>query len=122
MANRRSGLIPRKQLQARRLVEVRNDFNEITSITYTTFTINNCTVQPYVGVDTVAATDGFNTSSIYTIFTDTKLSAGKEGTSNKADEVMVNDSWCRVVKVKPWQNGLISHYEIVVIEKDEGLL
>lgn len=122
MANRRSGLIPRRNLQGRRITEVRNDFNEVVSLTPTTFTLQNCTVQPYVGLDTMAGQDGFNNVTAYTIFTDTKVSAGKEGTNNKPDEIMVNGAWCRVIKVKPWQNGLIPHYEIVVIEKDVGLL
>jgi hypothetical protein len=117
----RRGLIPRKTLQAKRIVEVRNEFNEVVSITPTVFQALNCTVQPYEGDLFSPDTNGYTDRDIFTVFTATELKVGQEGTNRKPDEIQIEGKWFKVVKVKRWTT-LINHYECVVIEKDVGLL
>jgi len=118
---KRRGAMPRKTLQARRIVETRNEFNEVTSVTPTTFQALYCTVQPYEGDLFTPDVLGYAVRDVFTVFTETELKVGQEGTGNKPDEVMIEGKWFRVVKVKRWTT-LLKHYEVIVIEKDEGLV
>lgn len=122
MIKRRSGMIPRKTLQARRVIETRNSFNEITGVQYVTFQALQCTDQPYEGDTFDPNMTGFTNRKVRTVFTETLLQDGDDNSNRKADEVFMYGSWWKVFKVKSWQVGLIPHYEVIVIEKDEGLL
>ncbi len=121
MAFKRRGAMPRKTLQARRIVETRNEFNEVVSVTPTTFQALYCTVQPYEGDLFTPDVLGYTDKDVFTVFTETELRVGNEGTNRKPDEVQIEGKWFKVVKVKRWTT-LLNHYECVVIEKDEGLL
>lgn len=121
MSFKRRGGIPRKSLQARRVIEVTNDFNEVISLTTTNFQALYCTVQPYEGDLFTPDVLGFTDRDVFTVFTETELKVGQEGTNRKPDEVMIEGKWFKVVKVKRWTT-LLKHYEVVVVEKDEGLL
>ena len=118
---RRSGAIPRKPLNGRRAIENRNDFNEITSITYQTFQALNCTVQPIEGSSMTPDLIGYMDREVFTVYTETQLTAGVEGTNRKPDELFIYGKWFKVIRCKRWQVGIIPHYECIVIEKDEGL-
>jgi hypothetical protein len=119
---RRNSSIPRKNLPARRVVETVNDFNEVVGKTLTNFTLKLCTVQPMVGNDMLALVDGYQNKDCYTIWTQTECRVGKEGTHIKADEIQLYNKWYRVLKVKNWSVGVIPHYEVLVVEIDEGLV
>jgi hypothetical protein len=80
-----------------------------------------CTVQPYIGKDLSILEDGYNTRDIRTVFTETKCSVGKEGSDQLADEVLIDETWFKVIKAQPWQTGIISHYALTVVELDEVL-
>lgn len=118
---RRRGAIPRITIDGRKVVEVRDEFERITGLAYTPFDVEYCTLQPYVGDTFLLAPEGMHNKDVYTLFTATKLSVGKQGTTQKPDEVFYDDKWFRVVKVKAWQTGVINHYECVVVELDEEL-
>lgn len=118
---KRRGVIPRKTLPARRIVETRNIFNEVVSLTQTDFQALYCTVQPYEGDLFTPDVLGFTDKDVFTVFTETELKVGQEGTNRKPDELMIEGKWFKVVKVKRWTT-LLKHYEVVVIEKDEGLI
>lgn len=122
MAIRRSGLIKRPNLKARRPTEQLNDFNEVVGVTFKEFTAFTCTVQPYEGSSMTPDPIGFSERDVYTVFTNTLLQGGAEGSTTKADELFIYGKWCRVIKVKPWLNGVNSHYEVICIAKDEGLI
>ena len=122
MIKRRNGAIPRKTLQARHKQDVLDEFERPLTPVTTPFKIYNCTVQPYVGDTFQLAPDGFQGKDVFTLFTETLLTRGKEDSLIKPDEVLINNIWFRVVKVKPWQVGLIPHYECIVVELDEGLV
>lgn len=118
---RRNGAIRRITLKARKVVEVRDDFNRILSTNTTTFNAELCTVQPFVGDTFLLSPEGLQNKDVYTLFTSTPLQVGKQGTANKADEVFYDNKWFRVVKVKNWAVGLIPHYECIIVELDGGL-
>jgi len=123
MIKRRRGAITRFDIQARHVQDDVDKFGRPSDTpTYTPFTAERCTVQPYVGGDLLVAADGFGDKEVYTVFTDTYLSQGKEGGLEKPDEVFIFDEWYRVAKTKRWQNGVINHYECVVVKIDEGLV
>jgi hypothetical protein len=119
---RRSRLIPRITLQGRRNTEVRNEFNEVTSIVNQTFQVNDVTVQPFIGDMMSPDLNGFQNAEIFTVFTSTPLQTGVEGDTKKADELFIYDGWYRVIKVKRWLSGVIPHYECVCAKLDGGLL
>lgn len=119
---RRSGPIPRITLSARHVTETVNAFNEPTGLTKTPFNALLCTIQPFVGDDMLPALEGFSTKDVYTVFTETEIIAGEEGTAIKSDEIQIYNKWYRVVKVKKWQVGVIPHYEVVCILLDTGLI
>jgi len=114
---RKRRLLPRKNIPARHIEDVVDKFGrpQIGQSNYTDFELKNCTVQPYVGNDLIVADTGFETKEAFTIFTETLVSVGEEDSIRKPDQVFMYDAWYRVVKVKPWQNGVIPHYEIVVV-------
>lgn len=118
---RRNGPIPRKSLNARHVTEVLDDFGTPT-ITEVPFTLTLCTVQPFVGDDFILGSDGLQNKDVFTVFTETPLQSGKEGSEIKADEVEINGEWYIVYKAQPWQVGIgLDHYCATVILKDEGL-
>lgn len=121
MIKRRGG-IPRKPLDARHVQDILDEFERPTGRSLVSFQALYCTVQPYIGDVFLLAPDGFQGKDIFTVFTETQLSIGKEGGTTKPDEVLINSKWFRVVKVQPWQVGLIPHYECVVVELDEALI
>ena len=118
MIKRRRGVIPRKSVQGRHVQDTVDDFGRplVGQAVYTPFNVLNTTVQPYIGEDFMAADSGFQSKRTYTIFTETKLTEGEEDSIIKPDEVMIDGDWYRVVKVKPWQVGVIPHYECVVVK------
>lgn len=118
---RSRGAIPRKKLNGRHVQQVVNDFSEITGYTYTPFELKQCTAQPLVGDDLINAVEGYDSKSVYTVYTETKVTQGKQGTNIKPDEIQINGEWYRVIKVKAWQVGVIPHYEVTCVEIDEGL-
>lgn len=122
MIKRRNGAIPRKPIPARRSTEVKNDFNEVTGITHQTFNALNCTVQPIEGGSMTPDLVGYMDREVFTVFTETFLVAGVEGSNRKPDELFIYGKWFKVIRCKRWQVGLAPHYECVVVEKDEGLL
>lgn len=119
---KRRGLLPRTTVQGRRIVEVRNEFNEVISLTPTTFQVNRVTIQPFVGDKLSPDLNGYQNMELYTVFTETPLQIGIEGSTRKADEININGSWYRVVAVKQWGVGVIPHYECVCAKMDQGLL
>lgn len=118
---RRNGAIRRVTLQARRVVEVRDRFNRIVSTNTESFNAELCTVQPFVGDTFLLTPEGLQNKDVYTVFTQTKLQVGKQGTTEKPDEIFFDGKWFRVAKVKNWSVGLIPHYECIIVELDEGL-
>lgn len=118
MIKRRRGVIPRKSLQARHVQDTVDKFGSPVQgqAIYTPFTLNNSTVQPYTGEDLAVIDTGFQNKKTFVIFTETKVTEGDEDSLTKPDEVMVFDEWYRVVKVKPWQVGVIPHYEVTVVK------
>lgn len=120
LGRRKSSGIPRKDLTARHVVESLNQYGMPVTTT-TPFTLSNCTVQPYQSNELLLQPDGFAIRDAYTIYTDTVATAGIEGGTTKADEISLYGGWYKVVQASPWQVGVISHWELIVVRKQENL-
>lgn len=121
LGRRKSSGIPRKDLTARHVVESLNQYGMPTTTT-TQFTLSNCTVQPYQADELLLQPDGMAIRDAYVIYTDTATSSGEEGNTIKADEVNLYGGWYKVVKASPWQVGVINHWELIVVRKQENLV
>jgi hypothetical protein len=111
--------IPKVTLQGRHPVQEVDSRDRPLPRTYSLFDALVCTYQPYVGYDLKVLEDGFNTTSIYKVFTDTECVVGQEGTTELSDELNIGSKWFKVVKSQPWQVGVRSHYCLTVVEIDE---
>jgi hypothetical protein len=118
MIKRRRGAIPRKTLQARNVQDTVDNFGrpQVGQSVYTPFDLLNTTIQPYQGEDLMVLDTGFQSKRAFTLFTETKVTEGEEDSQTKPDEVMIEGDWYRVAKVKPWQVGVIPHYEVIVVK------
>lgn len=118
MIKRRSSAIRRVTLPARRVTDVIDKFGRpiIGQSQYTLFDLKSCTVQPYIGEDFVIADTGLQNKKTYVVFTETEVSVGEEDGTQKPDEIFLYDEWYRVVKVRPWQTGVIPHYEVIAVK------
>ncbi len=121
---RNSGRIPRKTLTARTRLIVDNSAsnfsNEELSITYTEYTLENCTVQPYNS--SLLNTDGGQRDwECYKVFTNTDVSMVKEGTNYLADQVQIpingDTDWFTLLTSQDWTVGLIPHHELIVVRE-----
>ena len=117
--NRGLSGIPKVTLQGRHPIQEVDSRDRPLPRTYSLFDALICTYQPYVGYDLKVLEDGFNTSNIYKVFTETKCVVGKEGTTELSDELSIDGKWFKVVKSQPWQVGVRSHYCLTVVEIDE---
>lgn len=122
MRNKRRGAIPRKTLEGRHITDNVDKFNRPLAPTITPFEAKLCTVQPYVGEDLIVGADGFQSKSAFTVFTDTPITEGEEGSLIKPDELLIYGKWYRAAKVKVWQVGVIPHYECTFVQKDLGAI
>ena len=61
--------------------------------------------------------EGYRTLESYTLYTDKELKTANEGVSNP-DIVIIDGKYFNVVKVSPWKNGLLEHFEIVVVKEN----
>lgn len=115
------GGIPRVTLQGRGVTQGTDSRGRPTARTYTPFDLLSCTVQPYIGDDLLTLEDGYSNKNVLKIWTETKCVTTKEGSAELADEVYFDGDWYKVKKSQPWQNGVISHYELTVVQIDEVL-
>jgi hypothetical protein len=77
-------------------------------------------IQPDSGETVQSLLEGKRVSSIYRIFTDVKLQEADPLNKVTGDIVKINGQDYEVIQVQSWQNGLIPHYESVVIREKEG--
>lgn len=75
-------------------------------------------VQPTPAEEMETLPEGYRTKESFTLFTSSVLKASLTNATN-ADFVVINDEKYRVVKVAPWQNNLINHYECIVVKEDQ---
>lgn len=118
---RNNGAIPRKTLQARHVTEGYDAYGYPTGLTYVPFEALVCTVQPIQGKDLLLLPEGMRDKEAYTVWTETECDTVNEGTDKKPDEIQIYGDWYKVTKKRSWQVGLIPHYELVVVKRDEGL-
>lgn len=113
--------IPRVDLPARRVEVMFDERNNPLATQTTDFTIHNCTVQPSSGWELQTLDIGTKHNEVFSIFTETLVKPAIRGTDDHADEIYLSapytavNGWFKVVQVKPWRNGVIPHYQILVV-------
>lgn len=125
MIKRRNGAIPRKTYSARQRTLVADNTsvfsNKTTSITYTPFSVINCTIQPASGSDLKTLDEGFRNKEVYILRTETAVIAVDEGSPRLSDQIQFNGvsglDWFDVIKVKNWSVGVIPHYEVIIVRQ-----
>lgn len=70
--------------------------------------------QPASGEDLQALPEGRRAGSVYALFTDTALRTADPENQVNADRVPIDGRDYEVLHVEPWQNGVLSHYKILV--------
>ncbi len=73
-------------------------------------------VQPTPADVLLTLPEGFRTKSTYTLYTDTKLRTA-EVDKNNPDIVVIDSERYQVVRIAAWQNDVISHYEVLVVQE-----
>jgi len=71
-------------------------------------------VQPVTGHDLLAVPEGRRETAIKRILTTFKLQGIDEDTSINPDRIDLEDGEYEVFKVEDWQNGILSHYDVLV--------
>lgn len=117
MAMWRPTLIPRKQLDARRVDIVYDAYNRPSEVEVV-FTIENAGVQPVSGNELKVLPEGLRDKISYRIITTTEVRGLKEGTDDAGDKVMLYGDWFRIVRVEIWDTGVQSHYNAIAVKED----
>lgn len=92
---------------------------------YEEFPLNTCTIQPATGEELETLGEGYRDREGYNIWTATSANPAIEGTSSNPDEVFLderfasNPGWFVVMNRKPWQNGHVVHYHLLVVRRNE---
>lgn len=81
-----------------------------------TFTIK-ASVQPTSYGKMELLPEGYRDKQSYTLYTDTELFTDIPG--GDPDTVIIEALRYLVVKTQRWQNGIISHFEIIVVKEDK---
>lgn len=112
--------IPKQTLSARSVTLVDNPYGPATQ-TYVPFTLNICTVQPFVDSEVELQNSGYREKVDLVVFTQTSVKGNKQGTDEGGDEILINNEWYKVLEVKAWQVGVIPHYYACCMKIEEGL-
>jgi len=115
-------LIPRFPLAAiRREENITNDEGSITvgEPTYTAFVLPYCTLQPISGYTQSLLPEGLKDKVVYRLFCSEKVRTAQEATVQYADLVSDGKNVYYFHRVSPWQNGIINHYDTIIIKSDE---
>ena len=70
------------------------------------------TIQPLSGQEYDKLPEGRRETAAYSVITTTAL-RGLDSTVNP-DHVLAFGDWCEVVRVEPWQSGILPHYRCIV--------
>ena len=76
-------------------------------------------VQPATGKVLEALPEGRRNSESYVLYTDSELFTAEVSGSKNADLVLIFSREFEVIKVKKYQNGVISHYEVLFAEVEQ---
>jgi hypothetical protein len=71
---------------------------------------------PTTGKNLEALPEGRRASESYTLITSTELFTEDVNTSREADIVVIGNQDFEVIKVKPYDNGVINHFEVIVVK------
>lgn len=77
-------------------------------------------LQPTQGNLLKALPEGKRSYSAFTIYTETELKVADDVTGVPSDIVVIAGLDYEVSLVYPWQNGILSHYQVVCTRKPNG--
>lgn len=75
--------------------------------------------QPANGEDLQNLPEGARSSNTFKIYTKTKITNVKQGTTTRGDLITFNSIVYEAIHVAPWQNGTMNHYKVIVQEVKE---
>ena len=73
-------------------------------------------VQPLRGKEMELLPEGRRESQAYKLYTGTQLFTVKTSPTNNPDQIQIDSNWFEVLIVEPWQNTIINHYKVIVVE------
>lgn len=110
------GVIPRKTLLVRRYAA--GDYN--TSGNWVEGTPGDfnilASVQPLRGKEMEMLPEARRESQAYKLYTDTQLLTINTTAKTNSDRVQIEGNWFEVLIAEPWQNTIIDHYKVIVVE------
>ena len=117
-------LLDKQSITARTKVFVKDplsNFENVGTYQYTTFTVENASVQPTTDKNLLLLGEGIRDYESYTIYTTSVLKPSEETTNDLADQVQLDGlfgvGWFTVVKSKKY--GVTSsgpQYEVIVVK------
>lgn len=99
-------------------VRIQNDEYNIPRSIEFDFTVKNADIQPVKGNELQAVPEGYRVKSVYKVFSKTPLTAGKEGSDNLPDKLLIFGEWHVVFKVEKWLYGLDDYYLAYVVNEN----
>jgi len=78
----------------------------------------DASVQPLSGRERETLPEGLREKGAHRLYTDFALRTDNQKTKDPADEVTLFDKRHIVVRVDPWQNGVLNHFKVIVSEAD----
>ena len=118
MGRLRGRLLPRKDLAARRIIQVFDEYNYPQEVSKP-FLLEDCGVHPVSGDKHSVLAEGYRDSKIYIVYTKTEIPAIVEGGGEKYEIEVRKGVWCLVIESDPHDYGVQNHYKLVVAEKNE---
>lgn len=97
---------------------VQNDEYNIPRTVEFEFIVANADIQPVRGNEINIIPEGFRGKSLYKIYSKTPMTAGKEGTDNLPDKVLIFGEWHSVYQVEKWLYGLDDYYLAYVVNEN----
>jgi hypothetical protein len=73
--------------------------------------------QPTSGSDMKLLPENRREEEIFKLYTDTELFGAEKGSGGNADIVEISGKDYEVIKVFPWDNGVINHYKVFVAKR-----
>ena len=82
------------------------------------FVVKDADIQPVKGNDIQIIPEGYRGKSLYKVYSKTPMTAGKEGTDNLPDKLLIFGEWHSVFVVEKWLHGLDDYYLAYLVNEN----
>lgn len=79
----------------------------------------DASIQPLTGRERETLPEGLREKGAFRLYTSFALRTDNQKSKEPADKVTLNDREHIVIRVEPWQNGVIPHFKAIVSESDD---